>query len=211
MIDEATVRVLVIGASGGTGKHVVRLLLEAGHEVTAFARNPASVAEWGDRVRVAKGEARDAASLAAAVKGCDAVVSTFGPRSLKKDDLQQVFMRNLLAAMKAHGVRRLVNLSAWGAGDSRDTVPLIFKLIRATILREIYRDKDRGEALLVASDLSYVNVRPGRLTDGPARGGVKASLDGKGVAQSIPREDVAKFMVAQLTSDSWVRQSPVIG
>ena len=84
-----------------------------------------------ERLRVVQGEARDAASLERAVAGQDAVVSVFGPRSLKKGDLQEVFMRNVVAAMTAAGVKRLVNLSAWGAGDSRETAPFVFRVIRA--------------------------------------------------------------------------------
>ncbi|MEQ1504706.1 MAG: NAD(P)H-binding protein [Myxococcota bacterium] len=96
-------KVLVVGATGLTGGHAVRLLLARGDEVTAFVRDPASWRESHEHLRVAKGEARDADSLVAAVKGQDAVLSAFGPRSLKKDDLQEVYMRNLLAAMTANG------------------------------------------------------------------------------------------------------------
>jgi uncharacterized protein YbjT (DUF2867 family) len=204
-------KVLVIGATGGTGRHAVRRLLERGDTVVAFARNPSDITERHERLEVVQGEARDAASVERAVQGVDAVLSAFGPRSLKKDDLQENFSRNLVAAMKKHGVRRVVNLSAWGAGDSAPHSGLLLDIIRSTILRNVYADKDRGEAILLGAGLDYVNVRPGQLVDKPARGGVKASVDGKGIKKRMTRDDLAGFMVEQLRSDAWLRKSPLIG
>jgi uncharacterized protein YbjT (DUF2867 family) len=204
-------KVLVIGATGATGQHAVRKLLARGDDVTAFARNPAAVTEKHDRLKIAQGDARDAGSLDRAMQGQDAVFAAFGPRSLKRDDLAETFMRNLLAAMKKHGVRRLVNLSAWGAGDSAPNAVFFFKIVKATILRNVFADKDRGEALLVASDIDYVNVRPGRLIDEPARGGVKTSMDGRGIKPLLTRADLADFMIEQLSGDTWVRKSPIVG
>jgi uncharacterized protein YbjT (DUF2867 family) len=206
-------KVLVIGATGGTGRHALRFLLERGHEVTAWVRNPSAVDATSDRLRVLIGEARNAASLDRAVDGQDAVLVAFGARSLKKDDVQEVFMRHLLAAMKQHGVRQLVNLSAWGLNNDRAvTSSLFFKyFFRPVVLRHVWADKERAEALLTASDLVYINVQPGRLLDSPARGGVRASLDGRGLQPSMTREDLAAFMVDQLESDQWLRQSVVVG
>jgi uncharacterized protein YbjT (DUF2867 family) len=203
--------VLVIGATGGTGRHAVRLLLERGHRVTAFVRTPAKVTEKNENLIVVQGEARDREGLERAMRGQAAVLCAFGPRSLKKDNLQEVLMRNLVEAMTKNGVRRIVNLSAWGAGNSYATASPAFKLFRALVLRHVYRDKERGEALLLGSDLDFVNVRPGLLLNRPARGNVRASIDGRGLAHAITREDVATFMVDQLTNDEWLRKSPLIG
>ncbi len=203
-------KVLVLGATGMTGQHAVRLLLERGDDVTAFARTPSAVPER-ERLRVAQGDARDAASFARAMVGQDGVISVFGPRSLKKDDLQETFMRNVVGAMTNAGVKRLVNLSAWGTGDSYAGSGWMVKIIRGTILRHMFDDKERGEVVLLASGLDYVNVRPGRLTNGDARGGVKASPTGEGVKPVLARADLAAFMVEQLQSDAWVRKSPLIG
>jgi uncharacterized protein YbjT (DUF2867 family) len=204
-------KVLVVGATGGTGRHVVRRLLERGDAVRAFARRPADITERHERLEVVEGEARDAASIDRAMQGVDAVISAFGPRSLKKDDLQETLARNLVTAMRAHGVKRLVNLSAWGAGDSAGKAGLFFAIIRNTILRHVYADKERGEALLLDPGFDYVNVRPGRLLDTPARGGVKASLDGAGTKKELTRDDLAAFMVDQVHADTWLKKSPLIG
>jgi putative NADH-flavin reductase len=145
------------------------------------------------------------------VQGQDAVISAFGPRSLKKDDVQEVMMRNLVAAMTKQHVKRLVNLSAWGSQETHKTISLMQVILQGLLLRNIFADKKRGEKILFASDLDYVNVCPGRLLNKPARGGVKVSADGTGIRHSITRADLAQWMVEQLTSDVWLRKSPVIG
>jgi uncharacterized protein YbjT (DUF2867 family) len=205
--------VLVIGATGGTGRHALRKLLERGHEVTAWARTPAAVTEQNDRLRVVPGEARDAGSIERAIAGQNAVLVAFGARSLKKDDVQEVMYRHLVAALKHHGVKRVVNLSAWGLNNERAvTSSLFFKyFFRPVFLRHVLADKERAELMLTSSDLDYVNVQPGRLLDSPARGSVRASLDGRGLQPSMTREDLAEFMVEQLTSDLWLRKSVIIG
>ncbi len=81
-------KILVIGATGLTGSHLLKHLLAGGHDVTAFVRDPAKLPLQHARLKIAQGEARDSASLERAVKGQDAVMSAFGPRSLHKDDLQ---------------------------------------------------------------------------------------------------------------------------
>jgi nucleoside-diphosphate-sugar epimerase len=206
-------KVLVIGATGQTGRRAVMQLLARGHEVTAFARNPSAVTQSSDRLRVVQGDARDPESIDLAMHGQDAVLSAFGPRSPKKDDVQEVLMRNLIAAMTKHGITRLVNLSVWGSG--RAAVPPVNPIARyfvfPVVLRHILADKRRGEACLFDSALMYVNVCPGRLKNAPARGGVRASTDGKGLKQYMHREDLAAFMVGQLTEDTWVRKCVAIG
>jgi uncharacterized protein YbjT (DUF2867 family) len=206
-------RVLVIGATGLTGSIAVRRLLEGGDDVTAFARSEASVTAKHARLQVAVGDARDAGSIERAVSGHDGVLSAFGPRSMKRDDLQEVFMKGLVGAMLRAGVRRLSNLSAWGTSESFAELAWIGRVFVRAFLRDFFEEKARGEAALFASPLEYVNVRPARLSNGPARGGVKASLRGADLRTwpLMTREDLAAFMVKQLTDDTWLRASPLMG
>ncbi|MEO8876978.1 MAG: NAD(P)H-binding protein, partial [Polyangiaceae bacterium] len=120
--------VLVIGATGLTGKLAVKKLLARGHAVTAFARTPADVTERHEKLRVAEGDARKQESLDGAILGQDAVLVAFGPRSLAKDDVQETFARNLILAMHKAKVKRLVELSAWGAGSSKPQMKFLFKI-----------------------------------------------------------------------------------
>ena len=122
-------------------------------------------------------------------------------------------MRHLVPAM-AHGqVRRLVNLSVWGSGGA--AVPprsfVVRHVLLPILLRNLLADKQRGEAYLFASDLAYTNVCPALIKDLPPRGYVRASIDGAGLEQVMHREDLAQFMVEQLTSHQWIRTCVAIG
>jgi len=204
-------KVLLIGATGGTGQKILPLLLEAGHAVTALVRRPEAVTVRHEHLVIVSGDIRGPGNIEKAVQGQDAVISAFGPRSLRKDDIQEVMMRNLVAAMTKYGVKRLVNLSAWGAQDSHKTISFMQIILQGVLLRNIFADKRRGEKILFASNLDFVNGCPGRLLNEPARGNIKASLDGAGIKHSMTRADVAQWMVEQLTSDTWLRKSPLIG
>ncbi len=204
-------KVLLIGATGGTGREILPRLLAADHSVTALARRPEAITTTHEHLVVLPGGVRDPDLVDRAMHGQDAVICAFGPRALGKDDIQEVLMRNLVAAMTQRGVKRLVNLSAWGAQATHKPINLMQVILQGVLLRNIFADKKRGEAVLFASDVEYVNVCPGRLLNKPARGGVKASVEGTGIKHSITRADVAQWMVEQLTSDTWVRTSPIIG
>jgi len=203
--------VLVIGATGQTGRLVVDELIKRGHAVTAYARTPSKVDRHDGQVAVAEGDARDQAALQQAISGHDAVVAAFGPRSFKKDDLQTVFFQNLVNAMPAAGVNRLVALSAWGSGTSVGESPWFFRVLHKTMLRNVFVDKANGEQAILESNLNYTLVRPGVLGNGKAQGNIKASLKGEGLRPFINRADVANFMVDQITDSTWERQAPLIG
>ena len=203
--------VLIIGASGRTGGLLVQKAVALGHTVTAFVRDPrAWAAPKG--VRVVQGDARDPGSLGLAAAGQDAVLSAFGPKSLKKGDVQEALMRNLVAGMRKAGVKRIVNLSAVGILDSAPEAPFFYRTVLMPLyVKHVFTDKTRGEELLIASGLEYTNVRPGYLLNRPARGGVKAALSGKGLKFTMTRADLADFMLAQLTDPAWIGRSPMIG
>ena len=80
-----------------------------------------------------------------------------------------------------------------------------------SVLKNLYADKNRGETALFASSIDYINVRPGRLTNGKARGNVRAVMEPNGMQPWLTREDLADFMISQLNSDEWIRKSPLIG
>ena len=113
--------------------------------------------------------------------------------------------------MTKHGVKRIINLAAWASGKTARFTPLWMRVVSWIILGRVFADKARGEAILYASELDYVNVSPGRLVNKPERGGVRASLNGEGLKNAISRADVATWMEAQLSSDVWVRKTPIIG
>jgi uncharacterized protein YbjT (DUF2867 family) len=204
-------KILVLGATGGTGQIIVRDAAQSGHSVVALVRAKARAALPG--AELIEGEARDEATLVRAFDGCDAVVSALGTgMGFRQVDLLTVATRALVSAMTRTGVRRLICISALGVGDSRGHGGFVFdRLFQPLLLGPAYKDKDRQEAAIRASSLDWVVVRPAQLTSGPARGRIRATIDLAGVnGGKITRADVAQFIIEQLTTDTWLRQTPVI-
>jgi putative NADH-flavin reductase len=206
------VKVLIIGATGATGQILMREALAQGHEVTALARNPSAVAPEDPRLRVLEGNALDVSSVEAAVAGQEAVLSALGTRSSRPTTLFSESTHNVISAMNKHGVRRLVCITGIGVGDSKGHVGFLYdRIIRPFVVKNIYDDKERQEeAIKQSDDLDWVIVRPARLTDEPAKGEYKVFLGGSYKAKTISRADVADFMLAQLTDDTYVGKMPVI-
>ena len=205
-------KVLIIGATGATGQILMREALEQGYEVTALARNPSAVAPEDHRPRVLEGNALDASEVEAAVAGQDAVLSALGTRSSRPTTLFSESTHNLISAMDKHGVRRLVCITGIGVGDSKGHVGFLYdRVFLPLVLRNPYEDKERQEEILRRSDLEWVIVRPARVTDKRATGEYQVFLSGDSYkATTISREDVADFMLAQLTEDRYVHKTPVI-
>ena len=204
-------KVLTIGATGATGRVLMREALEQGYEVTALARNPSAVAPEDHRLRVLEGNALDASEVEAAVAGQDAVLSALGTRSSRPTTLFSESTRNLISAMDKHGVRRLVCITGIGAGDSKGHVGFLYdRIILPFVVKNIYEDKNRQEEAIKQSDLDWVIVRPARLTDEPAKGEYGVYLKGSYTATKISRADVADFMLAQMKDSTYVHKTPVI-
>jgi putative NADH-flavin reductase len=206
-------KVLIIGATGGTGRQLVEQALTADHEVTALVRNPEKIRVRHKRLRVVQGDILDFNSLDLAVAGQEAVVSSLGTKSVFKP--VTVFSQgttNLLRAMNKHDVRRLICITGIGAGDSRGHGGFLYdKLVLPVFLKRIYDDKDRQEELIRKSNLDWIIVRPGFLTKGPQTGNYRILTDLTGVtAGRISRADVAAFMLGQLQSDRYLRRTPVL-
>lgn len=205
-------RILVLGATGGTGRHIVRELAQAGHEAVALVRTRSTAQDLGAELVV--GDARDIDAVTRGVKGCDAVVSSLGTSMspFQEVTLLSSATRVLIEAMERAQVRRLVCITGLGAGDSRGHGGFVFdRVIMPLLLRKVYDDKNRQEALVRKSGLDWVLVRPSVLNDKQARGKVRALTDLGGFAGgTISRADVASFVVSQLSDASWLRQSPLI-
>jgi putative NADH-flavin reductase len=204
-------KVLIIGATGATGRVLMREALEQGHEVTALARNPSALAPEDHRPRVLQGNALDASEVEAAVAGQDAVLSALGTRSTRPTTLFSQSTHNLISAMNKHGVRRLVCITGIGAGESKGHVGFLYdRIMLPFVVKNIYEDKNRQEEAIKQSDLDWVIVRPARLTDEAAKGEYRVYLGGSYTAKTISRADVAAFMLAQLTDETYVHKMPVI-
>lgn len=203
--------ILVLGATGPTGREVMRQALAAGHRVTAFVRDPAKLSGEGG-IRVVQGDPASTAELDAVLPGHDAVVSALGRRaSFRSERLIIRCMRALAPAMERRGVRRLVLVSAFGVGESRRHVPPLMRLLQGVLLRDIFADKARAERYLRSRHLDCTFVYPTALTNGPLTGKYRAGerLALRGFPK-ISRADVAHFVLAALASSAWVGKTVVV-
>jgi putative NADH-flavin reductase len=210
-------KIVIFGASGGTGQHLVQQALAQGHTVTAFARRPDSIlASPSPGLTVLSGDIHDSRAIAAAIAGQDAVFSALGARNLGRSDVLEAGVRNILAGMAAHGVGRIIVLGASGAGQDAGqhlgaATRLFLNVLKATILREPFRSQREQESLLAASPVQYTIVRPPRLLNRPALGRYRVQEDGLPPGGlTIPRADVADFMLRLLTDTTWLRKGPYV-
>jgi uncharacterized protein YbjT (DUF2867 family) len=206
-------KVLILGAAGGVGRHLVTHALAAGHQVSALARQPEKVTAKSDRLTVIKGDALDAATLEQACAGQEAVLSALGTLD-RGSKVRSQGMALLLPAMKKAGARRLAVISAIGVGDSLQQAQrssfFFGRIILPLLLKKPFEDMRVMEELVKASGLEWMIVRPTGLTDKPGTGQVKVELELGKTGPEIPRADVAKFIVDFLTSDAQLRKVPAI-
>ena len=209
-------KIVVFGASGGTGKELVKQGVAAGHEVTAFVRERSRFSPQ-PRLTVQVGDVYKREDVEAAVRGEDAVFSALGARAISKSDLLQASMANILAGMREAGVRRLIVLGAastMGPEAMRDQ-PILRKMmwaaIKSTLLRWPFRSQEAMHRLIMQSDLDWTIVEPPRLINGPHTGQYRVAADAlPSNSARIDRADVADFMLKQLATDEWVRKTPHI-
>ncbi|KZN25520.1 3-beta hydroxysteroid dehydrogenase [Haladaptatus sp. R4] len=207
-------RLLVAGASGDTGRELLRQLRSVDVQVRAMTRSPNKERELSEEGadEVIVGDLLDPADASRAVADCDAVLCAVGSSPgldalLGGDLVDGVGVENLVYAAVAAGVEGFVFESSIGVGDSREGMPAALRLP----LWHVLNQKNHAESVLRTSGLSYTVIRPGGLTNAPATGNVLVGEGGESVSGSIPREDVARLMIAALfTPDAENRTFEVV-
>ena len=205
-------RLLIIGATGGTGRQLVAQALERGFTVTALVRDPTRLAVVHPKLAIVVGDVLDPGSVDAAMRGQEAVVCALGHRRyFSAARILSEGTRNVLRSMEVHGIARFVCETSLGIGDSAGRMGLYYTFFTIPVVLPLYfGDKCRQERLIAASGMEWVIVRPGRLIDGEKRGRYRHGRDAGSFLRTvrISRADVADFMLNQLTSDAYVRRAP---
>jgi putative NADH-flavin reductase len=203
---EVVTRLLIIGATGGTGLHVTSQAVEGGHRVTAFVRSPQKLGSLRQRVVVREGDPRSVADLRVMLPGHDAVISTLGPPGVGPTTILRAAAESTVAAMQAAGVPRLLIVSA---AVLFDDLGLVGKILRRTLLRNVGDDSIEMERIVVASALDWTIARPARLTNGPRTGRYNVEnghLPGRSAFAVISRADVAEFLVSEIQQNTHIHE-----
>ncbi|MGH9932633.1 MAG: NAD(P)-dependent oxidoreductase [Pyrinomonadaceae bacterium] len=205
-------RILIIGATGGTGRQLVAQALERGYAVTALVRNPSRLQIDHPHLTVIKGDVLDEASVQTAMRDQDAVLSALGhKRFFYPTRILSEGTRNILRAMETHGVARLVCETSLGIGDSAGRLGLLYTFFVIPVILPFYFwDKTRQERMIAGSNVEWVIVRPGVLTNGDKRGSYRHGGHVGNFLWSvrISRADVADFMLNQLAADTYLGAAP---
>jgi uncharacterized protein YbjT (DUF2867 family) len=205
-------RVLILGATGGTGREAVLKALARGYDVTVLVRHPDRLPPGAERAHVVVGDVLDPGAVEAAVRGQDAIVSALGVgKSFKPGGLIAQSVPITVKAAEAAGVRRIVFTSAYGVGETYRDTPLLARIFIFVLLRDIYADKTAGEEILRRSGLDWTIVCPTTLTDKPGTGQYRIGerLELRGLP-TIARADVADFLVGQIADRQYVRKGVLI-
>jgi len=206
-------QLVVFGATGGTGRELVKQALGHGHSVRAFVRNPDRLKVIHHRLEVVTGDVQDAKSVAAAVAGQDAVLCALGVNERKPNTILSDATRTLVGAMEAEGVRRLLYVSSLGVGETKGQLgPIYNHVVLPLLLKEIFADKETAETVVRESGLDWTIVQPARLTNALLTGKYRA---GPGAAKGrwfpkIARADVADFMLNALERKQFIREVAAI-
>jgi putative NADH-flavin reductase len=201
-------RIAIFGATGRTGIVTVYQALDKGYIVTAYARKASRVTITHKNLTVIEGELSDLSKIKEAVKGQDAVISTLGVESRKPTTILSEGTGNIIQAMAGHGIKRFICMSSSGILGN-DAGFLYDKILIPLYLRETFKDKIRQMKIVQESNLDWVIVRPTTLTDSPKTGRYRVTMD-KPLSRSVPRADVADFMLKLLTDKQYDRQMPAI-
>ncbi|MDQ6772794.1 MAG: NAD(P)H-binding protein [Candidatus Dormibacteraeota bacterium] len=207
-------KVALIGSTGFIGQGVLACLVADGHVVRALARHPSRVRQQNG-LTVIGGDALNLEAVDQTVAGCEAVVSTLGTR--RGEDVDPDFLaqaaRNVLQAMRNHGVNRLVAVSGAGITVPGERKPfphnVISRLLRM-LARNAVESKQREYDVLAGSEVEWTAVRPVRVQDVPASGSVRTGTSAEHLGTRVSRDDLARFIVDQLHDRTFVHQAPFI-
>lgn len=205
-------KLLILGGTGGVGRHLVQQALGDGHTVTLLVR-PETPCTAPEVARVVRGQLDQPDALDQAMTGAEAVLSCIGmqrrrpanpwSKSISPPDLTSSSAARIVASMARHEVKRIVAVSAAGVGDSAAGLNLLMRFfVATTMIGTAYQDLGAMEAVYAASGLDWLAPRPTRLTDGPPTGKARV-VAAFGTNAAISRADVARFMLDALAVPVW--------
>lgn len=204
------VKLIIFGSTGSVGCHIVSQALAQGHDVSAFARTPSALDITHPNLSLIAGDVFDPLAVSDAVKGHDGVLVTLGSPRLT-GNLRSQGTKNIIEAMKAYGVKRLICQTTLGVGESHNNLNFFWKyLMFGLLLRNVLSDHEVQERIVRCSNLDWIIVRPAAFINGPVTGIYQQGFGSKkkNITLKISRADVANFMLEQLHSNKYLHWTP---
>jgi putative NADH-flavin reductase len=197
-------RLFILGATGAIGQQLLRIGLERGHELTAYVRSPHKISRPSGRLSVVQGDLFSVGAMARSLAGHDAVLSAFGPATVRTTTLRREFGGALASALREGGVRRVQLVSA---AFLFRRIGMLGALLKPTLFRFMAPDMAAMEREIMKEDLEWTVLRPPRLTNGPPTRSYRVA-DGELPASGyvISRADVADFMIDEAETPAHVGQ-----
>jgi putative NADH-flavin reductase len=206
-------KIVVFGASGGTGTHVVRQALDAGLQVTAFVRSPEKLNLEHSNLTVFQGDVMDTEKVDQAIAGQDVVISVLGPTRPPVSGMMEIAAKYIVSGMEKHGLNRLLSTTGAGVRDPQDQPKLFDKVMKALLTlmaKEVLRDSEANVSIIRASDLNWTIVRFPRLMDGQHTGQYRAGYVGKDSGSQLSRADAADFILRELEKGKYIHKAPIV-
>jgi putative NADH-flavin reductase len=209
-------KILVLGATGRTGKFLLKEAIRRGHTISAIARDPEKLKDF--KAEITPGSPYDYTTVEKAIKGCDAVITTLNVSRKSENpwaalvapkDMISKSASNALAAMEKEGVKRFVALGAIGAGRSWEKAPAILKMIISmSNLKHAFRDHGKQEEILEKSAMDYTICRAPMLSMKPNKTGAMATPEGKKPASMVlSRNSAAEFFLDIIEHNEHIRET----
>ena len=207
-------KLAIFGATGETGKQLVKLALEKGNKVIAYVRTPSKLNINHECLTIIHGELNEKTAIEYAVSGVDAVISVLGPRGGSKSKPITQGMQNIILAMEKNNVRRLIISSTLSLSDPDDLPDfksrVLINLVKI-INRAAYEEIINVGKVVRSSNLDWTIIRLPLLNNNPKSGKVKVGYLGKKeVGLKISRADIADFMLKQVQDTKYIQKASVI-
>lgn len=208
-------KVTIFGGTGATGLLVIQKALSAGHSVTAFAQTPSKISIQHSNLSIIAGGLADIDKIETAAKHADAVISVLGPTGKSKGLVISNGIKNIIAAMKKNGVKRLIATATPSYKDGNDKFQFGFAfgvfMVKA-LLKDTYQDIVETGEQIAKSQLDWTIVRLPMLSNKLSKGKLNIGYTGDGNVKlfSLTRTDLADFLSQQLDDKTYLRQAPVI-
>jgi putative NADH-flavin reductase len=214
-------KVLIVGATGRTGRLIVEEALKQGHDLNVLVRDKNMASFNSKSIEIYEGTPAVRTDLEAAMHGCEAIISALSiarasdapwSKLITPQHLISESMKNIIAEADKQNLKRLITISAWGVRETKKEVPFWFRwLIDYTNISFAYAEHESQEKLLEDSNLNWTAVRPVALNDSKKKKTLKVSFNKMPKPSLyISRQSVANFIVDILKSDKYNRKSPTI-